>query len=113
MFQPQAPHPRPNIDQHYHTQPRAIRKRRCLHHMALYGNILLFMPNYFCLTFNVDCFNLSDDPRSGIISVIKLSVLKLNISLFLSIEWNSIRLGGPVHGLVTKTVHKTLPGSLS
>ena len=23
---------------------------------------------------------------------------------------NSIRLGGPVHGIVTKTVHKTLPG---
>ena len=22
----------------------------------------------------------------------------------------SIRLGGPVHGIVTKTVHKTLPG---
>ena len=29
---------------------------------------------------------------------------------FLSIEWNLIRLGGPAHGLVTKTVHKTLPG---
>ena len=28
----------------------------------------------------------------------------------LSIEWNSIRLGGPAHGIVTKTVHKTLPG---
>ena len=28
----------------------------------------------------------------------------------LSIEWNSIRLGDPVHGIVTKTVHKTLPG---
>ena len=26
----------------------------------------------------------------------------------LSIEWNSI--GGPAHGIVTKTVHKTLPG---
>ena len=26
----------------------------------------------------------------------------------LSIEWNSIRLGGPAHGIVTKTVHKTL-----
>ena len=32
-----------------------------------------------------------------------------NVSL-LSIEWNSIRLGGPAHGIVTKTVHKTLPG---
>ena len=28
----------------------------------------------------------------------------------LSFEWNSIRLGGPAHGIVTKTVHKTLPG---
>ena len=26
-----------------------------------------------------------------------------------SIVWNSIRLGGPAHGIVTKTVHKTLP----
>ena len=26
------------------------------------------------------------------------------------IKWNSIRLGGPAHGIVTKTVHKTLPG---
>ena len=29
----------------------------------------------------------------------------------MSFEWNSIRLGGPAHGIVTKTVHKTLPGS--
>ena len=28
----------------------------------------------------------------------------------LSFEWNSIRLGGPAHEIVTKTVHKTLPG---
>ena len=28
----------------------------------------------------------------------------------LSFEWNSIRLGGPAHGIVTKTIHKTLPG---
>ena len=28
----------------------------------------------------------------------------------LSFEWNSIRLGGHEHGIVTKTVHKTLPG---
>ena len=28
----------------------------------------------------------------------------------LSLEWNSMRLGGPAHGIVTKTVHKTLPG---
>ena len=27
-----------------------------------------------------------------------------------SIKWNSIRLGGPAHGIITKTVHKTLPG---
>ena len=25
-------------------------------------------------------------------------------------EWNSVRLGGHTHGLVTKTVHKTVPG---
>ena len=30
--------------------------------------------------------------------------------LLLSIESNSIRLGRPAHGIVTKTVHKTLPG---
>ena len=29
---------------------------------------------------------------------------------FLSWEWNSIRLGGPAYGIVTKTVHKTLQG---
>ena len=28
----------------------------------------------------------------------------------MSFEWNSIGLGGPAHGIVTKTVHKTLPG---
>ena len=27
----------------------------------------------------------------------------------LSSEWNSIRLGGPAHGIVTKNVHKILP----
>ena len=32
------------------------------------------------------------------------------IEFLLSIEWNSIRLGDPAHGIVTKTVHKTLPG---
>ena len=30
--------------------------------------------------------------------------------ILLSIEWNSIRLSGPAHGIVTKTVHKTLLG---
>ena len=30
--------------------------------------------------------------------------------IYLSFEWDSIRLGGPAHGIVTKTVHKTLPG---
>ena len=30
--------------------------------------------------------------------------------VFLSIEWNSIRLSGPARGIVTKAVHKTLPG---
>ena len=34
-------------------------------------------------------------------------VSKLDISL--SIEWISIRLSGHAHGIVTKTVHKTLP----
>ena len=28
----------------------------------------------------------------------------------MSIKWNLIRLGGPAHGIVTKTVQKTLPG---
>ena len=32
--------------------------------------------------------------------------------LSLSIEWNSIRLGGPMHGIVTKTVHKLCQGVL-
>ena len=31
-------------------------------------------------------------------------------SILLSLEWNSMRLGGHAHGIVTKTVHKTLPG---
>ena len=39
-----------------------------------------------------------------------LKNIGLNIRLPLSIEWNSIRLSGPAHGIVTKTVHKTLPG---
>ena len=26
------------------------------------------------------------------------------------LKWNLIRLGGQAHGIVTKTVHKTLPG---
>ena len=30
--------------------------------------------------------------------------------VLLSIEWESIRIGGPAHGPVTKTVHRTLPG---
>ena len=29
---------------------------------------------------------------------------------FLSIEWNYIRINGPGHGIVTKTVHKSLQG---
>ena len=33
-----------------------------------------------------------------------------NTNFLLSIEWNSIRLSGPAHGIVTKTVQKTLPG---
>ena len=34
----------------------------------------------------------------------------LTTTTLLSFEWNSIRLGGPTHGIVTKSVHKTLPG---
>ena len=30
----------------------------------------------------------------------------------MSIKWNSLRLGGPAHGIVTKTVQKTLPGAV-
>ena len=46
----------------------------------------------------------------------KLAMLALLPTLYsrrfaiLSFKWNSIRLGGPAHGIVTKTVHKTLPG---
>ena len=29
---------------------------------------------------------------------------------YLSIKWNSIRLGGSARGIVTKAVHKILPG---
>ena len=32
------------------------------------------------------------------------------LELLLSIKGNLIRLGGPAHGIVTKTVHKTLSG---
>ena len=32
-----------------------------------------------------------------------------SLSCSLSIEWSSIRLSGPAYGIVTKTVHKTLP----
>ena len=28
----------------------------------------------------------------------------------MSFEWNSIRLGGPAHGIVTKTVHNSARG---
>ena len=27
-----------------------------------------------------------------------------------ALEWNLMNLGGPARGIVTKTVHKTLPG---
>ena len=43
----------------------------------------------------------------------KLSKERQVISFkLLSIEWNSIRLGGHVPGIVTKTLHKTLPGGV-
>ena len=35
---------------------------------------------------------------------------KITENYLLSIEWNSTRLGGPDHGIVTKTLHKNLPG---
>ena len=35
------------------------------------------------------------------------------LTILLSIEWTAIRLGSPAHGIVAKTVHKTLPGSPS
>ena len=41
---------------------------------------------------------------------IVVSRLWVQIQEFLPIKWNLIRLGGPTHGIVTKTVHKTLPG---
>ena len=39
------------------------------------------------------------------------SFLILSADIF-SMELNSVRLGVPAHGIVTKTVHKTQPGSL-
>ena len=41
----------------------------------------------------------------------KLNVHRYYTCVLLSFEWNAIRLCGPAHGIVTKTVHKTLPGS--
>ena len=38
-------------------------------------------------------------------------ILILVILYILSFKWNLIRIGGPAHRIVTKTVHKTLPGS--
>ena len=38
---------------------------------------------------------------------VKLKELRLSV---LYIEWNSIRQGGPAHGIVTQTVDKTLSG---
>ena len=32
------------------------------------------------------------------------------VNAWLSIEWNLIILSGPAHGIVTKTVHTSLPG---
>ena len=37
-------------------------------------------------------------------------ILTVYIVSLLSIKCSSIRLGDPVYGIVTKTVHKTLPG---
>ena len=48
----------------------------------------------------------------GFLMLIDLMCILPHSGDFLSIEWNLIRLdvGGPAHGIVTKTVHKTLPG---
>ena len=35
----------------------------------------------------------------------------LGLGSYVSIEWNLIRLGNPVDGIVTKTVYNTRPGS--
>ena len=43
-------------------------------------------------------------------NVLQFCVSNNNVVKFLSIEWNSIRLSDPALGIVTKTVHKTLPG---
>ena len=32
------------------------------------------------------------------------------VGTYICLSMESIRLGGPAHGIVTKTVHKTLPG---
>ena len=45
-------------------------------------------------------------PRLAMLTMLTCASLQI----FLSIELNLIRLGDPVHGIVTKTVHKTLPG---
>ena len=38
-------------------------------------------------------------------SVLQCFFLNFNRRYFLSMEWNSIRVGSPAHGIVTKTVH--------
>ena len=39
-----------------------------------------------------------------------INLVKISEVVFLSFEWSSLKPGGPAHGIVTKTVHKTLPG---
>ena len=41
--------------------------------------------------------------------IITLELTFLIVSTCLFIKWHLIRLGGHAHGIVTKTVHKTLP----
>ena len=36
-------------------------------------------------------------------------IMGLRKSMSLYIEWNSIKPGGPAHGIITDIVHKTLP----
>ena len=55
------------------------------------------------LNLNCSCKKLSVIPNI-------FSILHMDLShMSLYFEWNSITLGGPAHGIVTKAVHKTLP----
>ena len=42
------------------------------------------------------------------VNVVEKAKENNEVNKYLSFEWNSIRLGGPAHGIVTKTVHTKL-----